>query len=50
MVDEVVLVGDALGLLLASMDMNGPGIGVYASARCRLYHHAQEQQAGSELQ
>lgn len=50
MVDEVMLVGDTLGLLLAPMDVNGPGIGVHTLAGCRLYHNAQEQQADSELQ
>lgn len=50
MVDEVVLVGYALGLLLSPTYVNGPGIGVHASAGYRPYHQAQEQQAGSELQ
>lgn len=50
MVDEVVFVSDALGLFLASLDVNGPGIGVRTSAGCRVYRCAQEQQTGSELQ
>lgn len=50
MVDEVVLLGDALGLFLPPQDVNGPGIGVHTSAGCRLYRHAQEHQACSELQ
>lgn len=49
-VDEVVLVCDALGLLLPPIDVNSPGIGVHTLAGYRMYHHAQEQQAGSELQ
>lgn len=50
MVDEVVLVGNVLGLLFPPTYVNGPGIGVWPSAGYRLFHQAQEQQAGSELQ